>query len=350
MKKLWRHFTEWIKAIGIAVLLIIVVRFFFFEMFAIPSSSMEGQLLTGDYIVVNKLAYGPRTPITPLSIPFVQNRLPFDNSKKSYLDNIEFPYFRLGDINAIQHNDIIVFNYPIDTSEPTDHKSIFVKRCMAIAGDTLKIKKGIVYVNNKNIDTSQHLQYNYHIQTTKAPLDSLQLGKYNISTGGILNKKGDYWLALNKTQIDSLENLASIKSITPLLEKHKSYNDFMFPDDDRFVWNLDNFGPLYIPRAGDSIKINTKNISLYLSIITLYEKNTLSIANDSIFINGEHCISYTFKMNYYFMMGDNRHHSADSRFWGFLPEDHILGKASSIILSINKGTNTLRWKRFFKKL
>lgn len=341
---------EWLKAILFAFITIILLRVFFFEAFTIPSPSMEKSLLSGDYVLVSKLSYGPRIPITPLSIPFAHQRMPFTENTRSYLDWIQFPYKRLFGSPDIKRNDILVFNYPMEEEHPIDQRIYYIKRCVAVSGDTLEVRNGQVYINNQYNDVPEKLQFNYKVITDKDSVDSEALTKLGITEGGKMRNKGEYWFTLDEAHVDSIKHITHIISAEPLIEKKGSYSDYMFPEDERFLWNVDFFGPIYIPKAGDSVKINTETLPLYKRIINVYEKNELHVSGDSVFINEKYSTSYTFKMNYFFMMGDNRHNSADSRFWGFLPEDHVVGKAVLVLLSVNKsesGSN-IRWDRWFK--
>lgn len=343
---------EWTKAILFALVFILLFRVFCFEAFTIPSSSMEKSLLTGDYVIVNKMSYGPRIPNTILSIPFLHQYLPFSDYKKSYLDWIELPYYRLFSSPDVDRNDILVFNYPMDTDHPVDQRTYYIKRCVGIAGDTIEVKNGLVYINSKLNDDVNKIQFNYKVTIDNDSLNSDTLSSFGITEGNKSNKKGEYWLTLTFENIEKVKNMKHITSITPILDKKGAYNDFMFPMNEHFLWNVDYFGPLYVPKAGDSIHLHKDSLALYERIITVYEKNTLRLSNDSIFINEHYATHYTFKMNYYFMMGDNRHNSADSRFWGFLPEDHIVGKTVLVLMSVDKSDEKshLRWDRWFKTI
>ncbi len=343
---------EWIKAILFAFITIILFRVFFFEAFTIPSPSMEKSLLTGDYVLVSKLSYGPRLPNTLLSFPFAHQRLPFTENTNSYLNWIKIPYKRLFGSPDIEHNDVVVFNYPMESEHPVDQRVYYIKRCVAVSGDTLEIREGQVYINGKYNDVPEKLQFNYKILTDTDSIDSDALTKLGITEGGKMHNNGEYWFTLNTENVDKIKQVAHVTSVTPLLEKKGSYSDYMFPENEHFLWNVDFFGPIYIPKAGDSVKLTIESLPLYERIISIYEKNELRVNKDSVFINNIYSTHYTFKMNYFFMMGDNRHNSADSRFWGFVPEDHIVGKTVLVLLSIDKsdtGSN-IRWDRWFKYL
>ena len=344
------NIKEWLYAILFATLSIILFRVFLFEAFAIPSSSMEKSLLSGDFILVSKLSYGSRVPNTPLSFPFIHQRLPFTDHTNSYLDWIKIPYKRLFGAADIKRNDLVVFNYPMEAEHPVDQRTYYVKRCVAIAGDTLEIISGSVYINNHCNDLPEKLQFNYKILTNTDTLDYDSLKKIGITEGGKLHNNGEYCFTMNNENVDSVKQMPNIVGVEPLFVKKGVYSDYMFPEDNRFAWNVDFFGPLYIPKAGDSVKLNLESLPLYKRIISVYENNDLKLSNDSIFINDKYSNYYTFKMNYFFMMGDNRHNSADSRFWGFVPEDHIVGKTVMVIISIDKSDNAgfIRWNRLFK--
>ena len=251
-----------------SLLLWLFTRIFIFQTFQIPSPSMHPTLVEGDYIFVNKLAYGPRIPITPLSLP-VGN---------TFIDWIQLPYMRLPGYSHVKRNDVIVFNYPMDDDLPVDERKGYVKRCIALPGDTLRIKKGLITINNKKIIEPENIIHKYTIDSS-------------------------------------------------------IYSPTFFPNNSDIKWNADNMGPLYIPEKGENIVLTKKNIVLYRRVIEKYENNKFEIKNDSVFINNKYRVTYTFKMNYYFAMGDNRINSVDSRFWGFVPENHLVGKASYILSS-----------------
>lgn len=341
---------EWIKAILLAFVTIVVFRGCILDVYTIPSSSMEKTLLTGDFILVSKLSYGIRLPITPLSFPFAHQRLPFTENTKSYLDWVSIPYTRLFGSPDIERNDIVVFNFPIEDDYPIDQKTYYIKRCVAISGDTIEVRTGQVYINGKYNDLPEKLQFTYKVETDTAFLNLDSLKKKGFVNGDYMRKDGEFWFTLNLKDLENINKISHVKSVEPLLEKKGQYNDYMFPADEHFLWNVDFFGPVYVPKKGDSVKLSIDSLPLYERIIKVYEKNDLRVAHDSIFINNKYATHYTFKMNYFFMMGDNRHNSADSRFWGFVPEDHVVGKTVAVLMSINKTEdgNHIRWNRWFK--
>lgn len=334
---------EWIKALLIALLIALFLKAFFIETFTIPTTSMEKTLQTGDFIVVSKLNYGARLPLTLLSMPFFANTL--------YLKWIQLPFYRLSGFSNIKRNDVIAFNYPMDISVPIDKRTPFVKRCVALPGDTLELINSFLFVNRKIQTEPQNAEFNYLVKTNGKPLDEEKLSKWGISEGGPIDDLNNYILNLTRKIADSIKYMKNVKEMKPCIENSKIYSDYYFPYSNDFPWNIDNYGPLGIPKAGQIIKIDKINIPIYNRIISVYEENKLEIKNDSIFINGKYSKTYCFKMNYYFMMGDNRQNSADSRAWGFVPENHIIGKVVMIGFSSNPSQGFFkgfRWDRFLK--
>jgi len=337
-----RNIVDWIKAFFIAVLIILFVRCFIFEIYFIPSTSMEKTLVKGDFIFVSKISYGSRIPITPISLPFFNN---------VYSNIIHFPYLRFFGITSIKTNDIIVFNYPIKDEVPVDIRTPFVKRCLAVAGDTLKIKDGIVFINRKEIIEPENTEFNYIVNTDSIPIKHDKLDSLGITEGGAINETCTYNITMTRKISEKIKKLSNVKKIERMCEDNGLYAENLFPSSMYYSWNMDNYGPIVIPKKGMTIKLNKITLPLYFRIISVYEGNKLVIKNDSIFeIDGKRAKTYTFKMNYYFVLGDNRHNSADSRFWGFVPEDHIIGKVKMILFSIDREKrffNRIRWNRFF---
>lgn len=400
---------EWTEAIVFAVIAATVIRTFFIEAFTIPTSSLEKSMMVGDYLFVSKMSYGAKIPNTPLSFPFAHHTLPLTKNTKSYLEWFKLPYFRLPGFGSVKNNDIVVFNYPDGDTvalnfqdrsyyqicrdngsqslfnkpnasikvgydqanrkyiyapigdviyRPADKRENYVKRCTGIAGDTLYIKNKQLFINSKPAYIAETMQYTYYVRTDGTDLFGQQklLTKFDITDEiqyGEDTLGKIYIINLPNNKVEEFKKIAFIKSVLPIVDSVGIYDPSIFPHSPNFKWNKDNFGPLYIPKAGVTVNIDATNISKYSRIIVNYEGNTLDIKEDKIFINGIETKTYTFNLDYYFMMGDNRHNSADSRFWGFVPEDHIVGKPVFVWMSIkedNKNIGGQKESGFFKKL
>jgi signal peptidase I len=376
-------FREWADAIIFAVIAATLIRTFFIEAYTIPTSSMEKTLLVGDYLFVSKMTFGPRIPMTPIAFPFAHHTLPFTAATKSYLEWPRLSYYRFPGFRPIRNNDVVVFNYPDGdtlsvtlqsnvsyyslvreygrnnvlkyperfgeiTARPVDKRENFIKRCVAIPGDTLQIENGEILINGRIIPFEGEIQHNYHVVTDGTPLTQRFLDRYNITETRMSNNS-DLVIPLSREVAARLAEERNIKEVNPLIKDASIHEKHIFPFHENFPWNEDNFGPLYIPRKGTSIDISIQNIMLWSRIIEAYEHNTLEIREDKIFINGEEASSYTFKMNYYWLVGDNRHNSADSRYWGFVPEDHVVGRAMFVWLSLDKNKSSLLDKIRFDK-
>lgn len=345
MKKInskYKTVLEWLKAVSLSFFLVLIIRTFAFEISSVNSPSMEKSLLTGDFILINKLSYGPRLPNTILSFPFLNQRW--------FSNYISLPYYRLFSEPDVERNDVIVFNYPQEDEYPIDHRTYFVKRCVALPGDSLKIIGGIVYINNKIVEELNTLQFNYHLRSEKK-IDSAFVSAFGLHEGGKISENNDYSYTLTNSLFDSLKNKPFISSIQKDVEQQNMWDEFVFPYNQKYKWNIDNYGSLKVPHKGDTVMIDSTNLCLYERIISIYEHNKLEIKNDSIYINSKSQSYYIIKQNYYFMMGDNRQNSQDSRHWGFVPEDHIIGKATRIVFSIDKlFGNGIRWNRLFSTI
>lgn len=342
---------EWLHALLFALITVILVRAFLIEAYTIPTSSMEKTLEVGDFILVNKTSYGSRIPFTPLAFPFTHQTFPFTEIK-SYSTLLQLPYKRIAK-SDVNRNDIVVFNYPMETTIPVDHRTHYVKRCVALPGDTLKITNDTIYINNIPEILPAYAQLKYLVRTKKKGINPNILEQLNIREGGMVSGKGDYMFSLTDTMIKQLRKQESISEIMPYYEKSGMFSEYIFPHNNKYLWNEFNYGPIIIPRKGDSIEINLNTLALYERLISVYEDNVLTIKHDSVFINGKATTHYKFKMDYYFMMGDNRHNSADSRFWGFVPENHIVGKAVMILFSVDKEASffsKIKWNRCFKSI
>lgn len=410
---------EWVSAILFAVVVATVVHTYFIQPFTIPTSSLEKTLLVGDFLFVSKMHYGARTPYTAVAMPMVHDTIPL-TKKKSYLNKPQLPSFRFPGFQTIKNNDIVVFNWPTDTVpyfgyrgletyyKPIDKKSNYVKRAIAIPGDKLEIKDGVVFINDKELEfhDRQLNQYYYVITLNENVSSGNIINDYKITeghSGGIYSMKAEYWdnpnvaaylsdrnnaLDLNELKRDSLtvtftgylsgdaikrlgivnvNNMAVLNMTEELAEKISqdsrvagiskyiaSPTHDIFPHNNK--WSVDNFGPLIMPKQGATADINTENIGLYKRIIEVYEGSELGIDNvvtlsgNQVLLNNQPLTQYTFLQDYYWMMGDNRHNSADSRMFGFVPANHIVGKPVFIWLSLDSsksGLSKIRWERMF---
>ena len=408
-------FNEWIGSIIFAIVAATFVHNYFFQPYIIPTGSLEKSLLIGDFLFVSKFHYGARVPSTTIAFPMVHDTLPLIKSR-SYLKKPQLPYMRLPKFQKIKRNDIVVFNWPADTvrqffvkeaavKKPTDKKSNYVKRCVGLPGDKLEIKKGFVYINgNKNVLPDRaRIQYNFTAYSNKG-ISSRKLFQYGLTdfyrkfrieniTQNSYAKLSPYLVGasdngtdnfvvvtresglpiplvrslglrisevmekskeLNLTieEAEKIEKQGFLDSLVQRNQKIKTPNTTFFPNKIPFDWNQDNFGPIQIPASGKTIDINLSNLPLYKKIIVDYENNSLKTIGNEIFINDKKVYRYTFLQDYFWMMGDNRHRSEDSRFWGFVPEDHIVGKPVFIwfsISGINDGITNwkVRWDRVF---
>lgn len=409
-----RFVMSWVDALVFALVAVYFINLFVFQNYVIPSSSLEKSLLTGDYLFVSKVSYGPRIPQTPLTMPLTQHTLPIINTK-SYIEFPHWDYRRVKGLGNVKLNDIVVFNYPAgDTictelpyqteyysmvygfgqqifeqnngapidfntlnkqqqhdyfeqvyalgrqyvasnpvefgsidSRPTDRRENYVKRCVGLPGQTLQIKNRIVYLDGKPNKEPDNVQYTYYIKLKQHIPDDLmkELG-ISMEDLGSLNQRG--CMPLTKATAKALAARKDIvESIS--INTDATVGD-LYPLNAVTNWTRDNYGPIWIPAKGKTINLDMNNIAVYERPIRVYENNELKIKNNQIYINGRLAKSYTFKMDYYWMMGDNRHNSADSRYWGFVPEDHIVGKPIFIWWSSDpdrKGLGGIRWNRLF---
>ncbi|PBQ30433.1 signal peptidase I [Sphingobacteriaceae bacterium] len=306
-----------IKLLFLALLIWFIVRTFLFQVYRIPSASMHGTLFEGDYVVINKLAYGARIPMTPLSLSV--------GGKKKFLDWIQLPYMRVPGYSEIKRNDIVAFNFDLTEDLPVDLREEYIKRCVAISGDTIEIVNGKVYVN-KELNEPSTIYKNYTVVSDQ-PLDSFLLKRLNIFQNSFTADQKTYSFYMSDSQSDSLQKLPYIKTITqqPLVKDY--YHPSVFPNYAALKWNLDFFGPLYIPKKGDSILLSKENLVLYQRTLERFEEAEFQFKGDSVFVNEKFSKFFLVKNNYFFVMGDNRYNSIDSRVWGFIPENHVIGKA-----------------------
>ena len=403
---------SWIDALVFALVAVYFINQFFFQNYVIPSSSLEKSLLTGDYLFVSKVSYGPRIPQTPLTMPLTQHTLPVVECK-SYFDWPHWDYRRVKGLGNIELNDIVVFNFPAGdtlcsapqyqaydyyqmcysigyqiypnrpdpdslTAEqrlkyfetiyeagrnelwrnrgeygeiiirPADRRENYVKRCVGLPGQTLQIKDHIVYLDGKANKEPENVQYTYHVKLKQAIPEEL-MEELGISMEDLTSLNTLGYMPLTKRAVTTLQ---ARKDIVESITLNTEANDLeIYPLNGNKHWTRDNYGPIWIPKKGESIELTLDNIAIYERPIKVYEANDLEIRDGKIFINGEEAKSYTFKMDYYWMQGDNRHNSADSRYWGFVPEDHIVGKPIFIWWSSDpdrRGINGVRWSRLGK--
>lgn len=407
-----RKVMGWVDAIVFALVAVYFVHLYFFQNYVIPTSSLEKSLLVGDYLFVSKYNYGPRKPQTPLSMPLTQHTMPVVGGK-SYIDAIQWDYERVPGLESIERGDIVVFNYPagdiattnpevIDfhslcyeigrqlnpelpvegvaveearknyetyyndgkqyiaerpnifgkiVNRPVDRRENYVKRCVGLPGNTLEIKDKVIYIDGKQAEQPENVQFNYNVQLAQKMPENLRRS-LNISKDDLamLRQTGQLPLT-NESYLKLKNNSKLVKDISIV---NNNYTQGIYPLNGNTGWTVDNYGPIWIPKRGESIALTLDNIAVYERPIVAYEGNMLEVKDGKIFINGKESDSYTFKMDYYWMMGDNRHNSADSRCWGFVPEDHIVGKPLFIWLSLDKDRSLfdgkIRWERLFRSV
>lgn len=344
-------FIEWMKAALIALVLFWLFTVFIVQIYPVTGSFMSSSILPGDFVLVNKLAYGPRFPITPLSIPFTKDHLPL-SGRKSYSDWITLPAFRLPGYSSPERNDLIFFNYPRELDKPIDKRTRYVKRCIGLPGDTVHIIDKKVFVNAKEFQESEQLQFAFRVLAKPKSIHRELLNSMSIFEGNLVSDAGIYRLYMTAEQADSLRKLPFVFQVRMETSEKGFAEPLIFPQHPDFYWNLDQFGPVLVPGKNITIPLNKRNIHLYKSAIE-QEKNILETEGSQILINGEEVGEYTFRSNFYFVMDDNRDNSKDSRYWGFLPFNHVIGKTNRIVFSLNKkgeGISVTRWRRLFKKI
>ncbi len=406
-----RFLMSWVDAIVFALVAVYFINLFFFQNYVIPSSSLEKSLLTGDYLFVSKVSYGPRVPQTPLTMPLTQHTLPVFNCK-SYIEWPQWEYRRVKGLGNIKVNDIVVFNYPSgDTlcsapmyqaqdfylmcygigeqlwpthpnpdsltllqqreyyaevyrlgrnyiashpdeygeiiTRPADRRENYVKRCVGLPGQTLQIKNRVVYLDGKANKEPDNVQYTYYVELNQQLPEEL-IQELGISFEDLRSLHDNGYMPLTQYAVATLNTSKDlVKSIRLNTD---SSPDGIYPHDGNKHWTRDNYGPVWIPKKGETLRLTLDNITIYDRPIRVYEGNDVQVKNGAIYINGTLTDKYTFKMDYYWMMGDNRHNSADSRYWGFVPEDHIVGKPIFIWWSSDPdrhGISGIRWSRLF---
>ncbi len=378
---------EWIDAGVFAVVAATLIRTFVFEAYVIPTESMEKTLLVNDFLFVSKMTYGARIPQTPLSFPFVHNTMPFSLTTASYIKEVQISYKRLPLINEIKRNDAVVFNFPAGDTiinlpdfgskityyevlrssqykgnrdalmaeypllvHPMDKTDNYIKRCVGVGGDIIQIKNAALFVNNQPAFEPAGAQTEYIVTTNGTGFgdDFLQneLGIDPEDTKGQFSQGPDKFTFVFNMTASEAAKVKAQPNVVSMVKYVDTHVGMFFPNDDaNHPWTLDNYGPIKIPKIGEAITVDATTIEMYRRLITVYEKNKLEEVNGKYIINGKETNTYIPKLNYYWMMGDNRHRSQDSRFWGFVPETHVVGKASLIWFSWDKGP---RWKRIFK--
>jgi len=407
-----KFIMSWVDALVFALVAVYFINLYFFQNYVIPSSSLEKSLLTGDYLFVSKVSYGPRIPQTPLTMPLTQHTLPVLQCK-SYIEWPHWDYRRVKGFGKVELNDIVVFNYPAGdtlcsalqyqaydfyqmcysigyqiyperpnpdslsaedrmryfqtiydagraeikrnqaeygevTTRPTDRRENYVKRCVGLPGQTLQIKNRIVYLDGKANKEPDNVQYSYYVKLKQSLPDDV-MKELGISMEDLTSLNTLGYMPLTKHAVAALSTRSDlVESIT----LNTDSNDLdIYPLNGNYHWTRDNYGPVWIPEKGKSIDLTLDNIAIYERPIRTYEGNDLQVRDGRIYINGKEARSYTFKMDYYWMMGDNRHNSADSRYWGFVPEDHVVGKPIFIWWSSDPdrhGIGGVRWNRLFR--
>ena len=405
--------VEWVDALVFALVAVYIINIFLFQNYKIPTPSLEKTMLVGDHLFVSKVSFGPRMPVTPIAFPLVQNTFPVINTK-SYTEWPTWKHRRLKGFGNVEREDIVVFNFPAGDTipflctnpdyyntirkegenllasnpnllkgktfkteyeqrqfvnnigrefvhnspeifgkvyyRPVDRRDNYVKRCVALPGETFEMRHNQVYINGVASKNPENLQHNYYITTDGTTLNQRFYEKLGISVVDRQGSGNKYLLPLTNEMLENAKTYSFIQNIR-IDDEYADSSCQVFPFSKYFPWSRDNYGPVWIPEAGATVELTVENILLYERIITSYEGNTLSVKDSTIFINDLPVNSYTFKMDYYFMMGDNRHKSADSRYWGFVPEDHIVGRPVLVWLSLDvdkKFPANIRWNRFFK--
>jgi signal peptidase I len=342
---------KWAKEILILALVITIIHTFVGQNYAIPTGSMEGSLLVGDKMVVSKFSYGVRSPLTPLALPLVENTLPLFGGK-SYIDFVRIPYGRTAAVTPIKHNSIVVFNYPLDSDQNVDKKMHYVKRCVGLPGDILEVDNGNVIINGEPLPNMPGVQWAYFVKTDGSGITKKLMDKLEITEVRPLDNNGGFLVFATPKAADALKEMPFIQHVERAQMQDGKADINVFPHSNIYSWNTDFYGPIFIPKKGATVVLNEHNYLLYERAIRLYENNpSLKYFQGKAYMDGKPLEKYTFKMNYYFMMGDNRHNSADSRMWGFVPEDHIVGKPLLIWASMDQAEpfyKSFRWNRFLK--
>lgn len=364
LKKKKGPIREWFDSVLFAVVAATLIRWLLLEAYTIPTGSMEKSLLVNDFLFVSKLHYGTRTPKTVLQLPLTHQKIWFTEIP-SYLDWIELPYYRLPGFTSIKNGDVVVFNYPGCPERPdpyggfdkypVDLRTNYIKRCVGIAGDKIAVKDAQVYINGQAMENPAGLQKWYTLESSTS-INPRLFVKYGVTERGSGTEDGKFYYSINATEtaVSDLKSLDFVTDVYPDIIPADATNSpyATFPyNKDLFNWNRDNFGEVTIPKEGMTIELTPENIALYKGVITTFDHNdNAEVKDGKVYLDGKEITSYTFNQDYYFMMGDNRYESDDSRFWGFVPEDHVVGKAVFIWMSIDADgsfLNKIRWNRLF---
>ena len=353
---------EWFDSILFAVIAATLIRWLFFEAFTIPTPSMENSLLVGDFLFVSKLHYGTRTPKTPLQVPLTHQTI-WGTNIPSYTDAIQLPQFRLPGFSDVKRGDVVVFNYPPELQHPVDLKTNYIKRCMGLPGDKLEVRDLQVFANGKAVENPPRMENEYFVATTTSVNEAKvfkdngisEFNSYQETFNDTIssNDQSGYLVYTTVELAAKLKTYDFVKDVTLVKASKEISEPMLYPNSQLFKWNRDNYGPITIPAKGMTVQLTPENIALYGTVIKNYEgKEAVEVDSNSIKIGGKVITSYTFDQDYYFMMGDNRHNSADSRYWGFVPKDHIVGKAVFVWMSIDPAPTSflgkIRWNRLFR--
>lgn len=343
---------EWADAIIFATVAASLIRGFLIEAYMIPTGSMERSLLVGDFLFVSKLNYGPRIPNTPIAFPFAHHTMPLTGGK-AYSEAVKISYNRLPGFEIIERNDVVVFNYPVEVFRPVDKRENYIKRAVGVPGDIVEMKQGNLLVNGQPGYDSDDVQKAYMVFTDGAGLNQQVLKDKRMEYIQQYDEEGNivYILFVTKDEIKEVENWSNVKKVVMSDNPNRAFPKTEMYDANLYDWDFHNFGPLTIPTKGDVVDLNEETLPIYETLITVYEGNTLESKADGIYINGVKSDKYQIKMNYYWMMGDNRDNSLDSRDFGFVPEDHVVGKALFTWFSWDTDGSFLskvRWNRIFR--